>query len=156
MAEEIERKFLLRNDGWRASADGGRHLRQAYLARTENLVARVRLIDEAEAVITIKSAGKGLSRQEFEYPIPVPDALALMKLAMGRPVSKRRHTVPADPGAWEIDVFEGEHAGLVLAEIELPHGDADFARPDWLGKEVTGDARYYNTTLAGVSGLDDE
>ena len=156
MAEEIERKFVVKNDGWRAAATGSRHLRQAYLARTEALVARVRLIDDAEAVITIKSAGTALSRQEFEYPIPVADALALMKLSVGRPISKRRHIVPADPGGWEIDVFEGEHAGLILAEIELPHEDADFARPDWLGEEVTGEPRYYNATLAGLSGLDDE
>lgn len=156
MAEEIERKFLVRNDGWRAASTGSRHLRQAYLARTQNLVARVRLVDEADAQITIKSAGSGLSRQEFEYPIPIPDALELMKLALGRPISKRRHLVPAGPATWEIDVFEGEHAGLILAEIELPREDADFARPDWLGKEVTGETRYYNATLAGLSGLDDQ
>lgn len=156
MPEEIERKFLVRGDGWRAEATGSSQLRQAYLARTGTLTARVRITDGQTARITIKSAGLGLTRQEFEYDIPLEDAQALMRLAQGRPVEKRRYTVPADGGTWEIDVFEGAHAGLVLAEIELPGEDAEVERPDWLGEEVTGDPRYYNATLAGVSGLVDE
>ena len=154
MPEEIERKFLVANDGWRDAADDGRRLRQAYLARTDALVVRVRVADETEATITIKGATPGRTRQEFEYPVPVGDARALMALALGRVIEKRRHAVPADPGTWEIDVFEGEHEGLVIAEIELPHEGADFARPGWLGEEVTDDARYYNAALAGLSGPD--
>ena len=150
MPEEIERKFLVRDDGWRAAATGARHLRQGYLARTEALVVRVRIIDDAEARITIKSAEPGLRRQEFEYAVPVGDARALMDLALGRTIEKRRHSVPADPGTWEIDVFEGEHAGLVIAEIELADENAEFARPAWLGEEVSDEARYYNAALAGL------
>jgi adenylate cyclase len=156
MPEEIERKFLVKDNGWRAAATHSRHLRQAYLARTEKLIVRVRVTDDVEAEITIKSAKSGLTRQEFQYSIPVPDARALMDLALGQALEKRRHKAPAEPGTWEIDVFEGEHAGLILAEIELPHEDADFTRPDWLGEEVTGDPRYYNAVLAGLSGFDEK
>ena len=152
MPEEIERKFLVASDGWRDAADGGRRLRQAYLARTDALVVRVRVADETEATLTIKGAVPGRTRREFEYPVPVEHARALMALALGRSIEKRRYTVPAEPGEWEIDVFEGEHAGLVIAEIELAHEDAGFARPGWLGEEVTDDARYYNAALAGLSG----
>lgn len=152
MPREIERKFLVKDDRWRASASDGKHLRQAYLARTETSVVRVRITDGAEAMIAIKSAASGLSRQEFEYAIPLRDARALMDLALGRPLEKRRYAVAAEPGPWEIDVFAGEHAGLVLAEIELPDEGAAFARPEWLGEEVTGDSRYYNVVLAGLSG----
>ena len=159
MPEEIERKFLVASEGWRDAADGGRRLRQAYLARTDALVVRVRIADGTEdgteATLTIKGVAPGRTRQEFEYPVPVEHARALMALALGRAIEKRRYTVPAEPGEWEIDVFEGEHAGLVIAEIELAHEDAGFARPGWLGEEVTDDARYYNAALAGLSGRDE-
>ena len=157
MGQEIERKFLVANDGWRAAATGSKRLRQGYLAHTEAATVRVRIAEDpdgAEATITIKSARGDVAREEYEYPIPADDARGLMALALGRPVEKRRHVVPADPGTWEVDVFEGEHAGLVLAEIELAHEAAPFARPDWLGEEVTGDPRYYNVTLAGLTGGD--
>ena len=152
MPDEIERKFLVRNDGWRAHATDGRRLRQAYLARTDALAVRVRVTDDAEAELTIKSANPGMRRREFEYAVPVEEARALMDLALGRPIEKRRHTAPAEPGTWEIDVFGGEHAGLVIAEIELPDEGAAFARPGWLGEEVTDDPRYYNAALAGLPG----
>lgn len=152
MALEIERKFLVRTDGWREAVRDSRRLCQGYLARTSRVVVRVRIADDAEARITVKGCGSALVRQEFEYDIPVEDARALMQLTLGRVVEKRRHIVPAGDETWEVDVFEGEHAGLVLAEIELDREDAAFARPDWLGEEVTGDERYYNVALAGVSG----
>ena len=112
MPEEMERKFLVADDSWRAAADDGRSLRQAYLARTDALVVRVRIADGREATLTIKSATAGRTRQEFEYSVPLEDARALTALAPGRVIEKHRQVVPATPGRWEIDVFEGELAGL--------------------------------------------
>ncbi len=152
MGTEIERKFLVKDDGWRGEITASRHLRQAYLAQTPALTLRVRIVDEEQATMNLKSSQSGIARQEFEYAIPLEDARALMALALGRPVVKRRHIVAAGALAWEIDVFEGDHAGLILAEIELPHAEADFPRPAWLGDEVTDDPRYYNAALAGLSG----
>jgi adenylate cyclase len=148
MASEIERKFLVTGDSWKAQADRGKALVQAYLASTDKASIRVRTVDDSEAVITIKSAGSGASRSEFEYSIPVDDARELMKLRHGRLLEKRRHTLPAGRLKWEIDVFGGDLAGLVMAEIELPSADADFEQPSWLGREVTDDKRYYNDSLA--------
>ena len=148
MAEEIERKFLVAGEGWRAAAAGSRVLRQGYLALTERMALRVRILDDAEALLTIKSAEPGTTRAEFEYPIPLADARDLLKLHVGLVIEKRRHIVPLDGLTWEVDVFEGAHAGLVIAEVELPAADAPFARPDWLGREVTEDRRYYNASLA--------
>jgi adenylate cyclase len=148
MAAEIERKFLVTGDGWKAQADGGKRIEQAYVASTDKASIRVRIVDDAEAVLTIKSAESGTRRSEFEYTIPVEDARELMKLRQGRRLEKRRHIVPAGRLKWEIDVFGGDLAGLVVAEIELPSADADFERPSWLGRDVTGDKRYYNASLA--------
>ena len=148
MAKEIERKFLVAGAGWRAQATGSRALRQGYLAQTERLAIRVRILDEAEAYLTFKSALPGTTRAEFEYPIPLDDARELLALAEGLVIEKRRHLVPLGGLTWEVDVFAGAHAGLVLAEIELPAEDTPFARPDWLGREVTGERRYYNASLA--------
>lgn len=147
MATEIERKFLVTGDGWRSAVTSHVDIRQAYLAVTDANTVRVRIYG-GMAFLTIKSAGAGLSRQEFEFPIPVADAEALLALRRGRVIEKRRHVVPAGALQWEIDVFAGDFAGLVIAEIELPHETADIARPGWLGAEVTGDARYGNAQLA--------
>jgi adenylate cyclase len=148
MPAEIERKFLVAGDGWNAAAKGSSVIRQAYLAATDKTSVRARIKDETEAFLTIKSAESGHSRREYEYPIPVADARELMALRIGRLIEKRRYIVPAGALRWEIDVFSGDHQGLIIAEIELPDADASFERPDWLGKEVTGDLRYYNVSLA--------
>ncbi|HEX3440924.1 MAG TPA: CYTH domain-containing protein [Pseudolabrys sp.] len=148
MASEIERKFLVTGDGWKAQADRGKALVQAYLASTDKASIRVRIVDDAEAVITLKSAGSGTSRSEFEYSIPVADARELMKLRRGRVIEKSRYTVAAGRLKWEIDAFGGDLAGLVIAEIELASADSAFDRPLWLGREITGDKRYYNDSLA--------
>lgn len=148
MGAEIERKFLVRGDGWRASADAGSRLRQAYLASTGSAAIRVRIKDETEAFLTIKSAKPGLSRDEFEYSVPVEDARAMLALRVGEVIEKTRYRVPAGELTWEIDVFAGAHTGLTVAEIELPDEAADFARPGWLGDEITHDKRYYNASLA--------
>jgi adenylate cyclase len=148
MGSEIERKFLVSGDAWKAQADDGKSIRQAYLAATSKSSIRVRIVDESEAVITIKSAEEGAMRSEFEYAVPLDDARELMKLRDGRVIEKRRHDLPAGQYKWQIDAFDGDLAGLVIAEIELPHKDAEFERPSWLGREVTGDKHYYNVSLA--------
>lgn len=148
MGKEIERKFLVRGKGWRAAADAGRSIRQAYLARGTAQV-RVRILDDRKARLTVKSGKAGLERDEFEYDIPLSDAEAMLALRTGEVIAKRRYRLPAGEGlTWEVDVFGEGQDGLVLAEIELPAKDASFARPDWLGNEVTGDPRYSNAALA--------
>ena len=148
MAAEIERKFLVRSDGWKREADGGTRIRQAYLAATDACSVRVRIKDETQAFVTIKSARPGSSRDEFEYAVPVEDARAMLKLRTGDVIEKTRYRVPADELCWEIDVFSGARTGLIVAEIELPDEGAAFDRPDWLGADVTEDKRYYNASLA--------
>jgi adenylate cyclase len=150
MGKEIERKFLVSGNGWRKHADRGKPIRQAYLANTRKLSARVRIVGKAKATITIKSAGSGLSRGEYEYPIPIKDARSLLKLRVGRLIVKRRYTVKAGKARFEIDVFARDQRGLVIAEIELASARVKFERPAWLGREITGDKRYYNARLAGA------
>jgi adenylate cyclase len=153
MAVEIERKFLVEGDGWRGAVTASRRIRQAYLSNEGAASVRIRVIDEEKAKLTIKSrqkSGEGaLSRSEFEYPVPLEDALAMIELRAGQIIDKTRHLVPAGNGrTWEVDVFAGAHQGLVLAEIELEAADEDIDLPDWVGREVTGDPRYGNVALA--------
>lgn len=148
MPTEIERKFIVANDGWRGGADGGREFRQAYLAQTDHASIRVRIIDGKEAVITIKSAEPGLSRSEFEYPVPLADAEALAQLRQGDELAKTRFRTPYAGRTWEVDVYSGDNSGLVLAEIELENSDANVGLPSWLGREVTGDRLYYAASLS--------
>jgi adenylate cyclase len=147
MAIEIERKFLVRNDSWRAQADAGTRYRQGYFAAPQRASIRVRIEGE-HANINIKSAELGVRRQEFEYAIPLHEAEQMLEQLCEQPqVEKTRYHVQHAGHTWEIDVFEGDNAGLVVAEIELEAEDADFARPDWLGEEVSDDPRYYNVSL---------
>ena len=147
MPREIERKFLVANDGWRVHADAGRRLRQAYLAETGRAVVRARL-EGTGAVLTIKSAEPGLSRQEFEYPVPVSDAEALIELRQGSVLEKTRFHVPHAGRRWEVDVYEGDNTGLTIAEIELESEAAAVDLPAWIGREVTGERRFYASALA--------
>lgn len=153
MAIEIERKFLVTRDSWRARADAGARYRQGYLTRVTGPGAvpssiRVRLQGE-RAFLNIKSATLGIRRQEFEYEIPRADAEALLATqCVGAIVEKTRYHVPAGRHTYEVDVFEGDNAGLIVAEIELADEAEDFERPDWLGEEVSADPRYYNVCLA--------
>ena len=147
MGREIERKFLVRDDTWRASAHRSTRMRQGYLGEGVRASVRVRIAD-ADATLNIKSARLGVSRDEYEYPIPVSDAEELLALCSGWPVLKTRHLVVVGAHTWEIDEFEGANAGLVVAEIELDDPGEQFARPAWLGEEVSDDARYYNVALA--------
>jgi adenylate cyclase len=155
MATEVERKFLVSGNEWRNEVAHSVAIRQAYLSFTTAMAIRIRIVDDAAAFLTIKSAAPDVARSEFEYPIPVADAHGLIKLRTGQVIEKRRHLVRIGSAQWEVDVFEGAHAGLVIAEIELPHVDATFERPSWLGKEVTGEARYYNVSLAGAQRIAD-
>lgn len=152
MAWEIERKFLVIDESWRGGVSATMALQQAYLARTDRLSARVRIIDGAQACLAIKSSGAGEIRLEYEYAIPVEDARELMELRQGGLIEKTRHIVETGGARWEVDVFGGGLAGLVVAEIELDEIEKPFERPAWLGHEVTGDPAYYNAALA-IGGL---
>lgn len=147
MPVEIERKFLVSTDGWQASIVGSKHVSQAYLTHNGGFTTRVRVVDGDSATLTIKSSRAGLSRLEFEYAIPIEDAAQLMNLGNGVKIEKRRHLVDVDGMIWEIDVFEGANAGLVLAEIELASESQALTLPPWIGAEVTDDSRYYNSNL---------
>jgi adenylate cyclase len=147
MAKEIERKFLIRDDGWKDHVSETIRLRQAYIASMEDRSVRVRLADETVATLTVK-IGRKLSRDEFEYTIPLADAEQLMATAVGVPIIKTRHKVPYRGFVWEIDVFEGLYEGLIIAEVEMRREDDEPALPDWLGEEVTGQNRYSNQSLA--------
>jgi adenylate cyclase len=148
MATEIERKFLVAGNGWRKQASRGKNIRQAYLVLDGPVSMRVRIIGGTKAWVTIKGTRSGISRAEFEYPIPLKDARALMKLRTGRVIKKTRHEVKVGTARFEVDVFKDAHRGLVIAEIELASTRSTFKRPDWLGQEVTHQRKYYNASLA--------
>lgn len=149
MGVEIERKFRVRA-GWRPDG-AGEEIAQGYLCSVPERTVRVRLRG-GRGYLTVKGKNGGADaarRAEFEYEIPAADARALLALAEPGVIEKERCLVPmADGHTWEVDVFHGENEGLVVAEIELGAEDEPFARPDWLTDEVTGDARYYNSSLA--------
>ena len=150
MSFEIERKFLVRGDDWRALATRQVSIRQAYLSSDGNASIRVRIRGDGTATLTIKSRPVDLRRLELEYDIPILEAEALMQLRQGSVVEKVRHVVPYGGDrdlAWEIDVFTGDNLGLVLAEIELRHEHQHIDVPPWIGTEVTGQPQYYNSAL---------
>jgi CYTH domain-containing protein len=145
MGIEIERKFLVAGDAWRAAPAVA--YAQGYLNRDKQRTVRVRVV-QRQAWLTIKGASAGAVRAEFEYEIPVADAEQLLALCDGPIVRKLRRKLEHAGHVWEIDEFQGDNAGLVVAEIELPAEDAPFQRPAWLGAEVTHDPRYFNSNLA--------
>jgi CYTH domain-containing protein len=146
MGVEIERKFLLAGDGWRGQGTPTR-MRQGYLVADPVRTVRVRIEGE-RAVITIKGKTTGASRGEWEYEIPVADAVELLDGLCEQPqVEKIRHRIEHAGHTWEVDEFLGLNAGLVVAEIELDAEDEAFEKPDWIGLEVTGEKRYYNASL---------
>ena len=146
MPREIERKFLPKSDAWRALAHRQQRMSQGYLASGGRVSVRVRVAG-AEAWLNIKSGGLVASRLESEYPVPADEARELLALAEGPLIDKTRHFVLHDGFEWEVDEFHGDNAGLVVAELELTHEDQPFARPPWLGVEVTELRRYYNVSL---------
>lgn len=150
MAIEIERKFLVGDDSWRSQADSGILYRQGYLASDERSCVRVRLAAE-QAWLTVKQATSPIRRLEYEYPVPVQDACELLdSIADQHRIRKTRYRVPHAGHVWELDVYEGSNAGLVIAEIELDDEQEKFARPPWLGDEVSDDPRYYDMNLAAA------
>lgn len=148
MGKEIERKFLVADESWRGAVQRSDRYQQGYLAITPDCAVRVR-IDGDRALLNIKNATLDIERQEYEYEVPLADAREMLStLCAGRSLEKVRYRVDHDGDLWEVDVFEGENTGLVLAEIELTSRDQPFALPDWAGPEVSGDARYLNSYLA--------
>ncbi len=148
MAIEIEHKFLLANDDWRKHVSHSVKYRQGYLSSQATSSIRVRISDE-HAWLNIKTATIGTHRHEYEYEIPISDANEILDNLCGKPlIEKTRHFVTNDGNLWEIDEFEGESQGLIVAEIELDETGQSFSKPSWLGMEVTGDLRYYNNNLA--------
>lgn len=147
MAREIERKFLVNGDGWRPGALGVPY-RQGYLAAGDGITVRARVAG-GRAWLTIKGPAAAGARDEYEYPIPVADALEMLdRLSVGGQVEKVRHRVPFAGHTWEVDEFQGENAPLVVAEVELERIDEEITLPPWIGLEVTYDPRYTNAALA--------
>lgn len=148
MAKEIERKFLVRSDGWRSAVQSKSVLKQGYVASMDDRSVRVRILDEKTARLTLKIGRSTLTRDEFEYEIPVSDAEELLENAIGIVIEKTRHRVPHEGFVWEVDVFAGVHRGLIIAEVEMQAETDSPSLPAWLGREVTGDFRYSNQALA--------
>jgi adenylate cyclase len=147
MATEIERKFLVIHDSWRQAVAKSSFYRQGYLANSDGASVRVRVAD-GKGYLNIKSMTLGVSRHEFEYVIPLSDAEEMLDdLCIGAKIEKIRYFVDHGEHTWEVDVFEGDNEGLVVAEVELDSVDEVFERPPWAGKEVSDDKRYYNVCL---------
>jgi len=146
MGDEIERKFLVRDDRWRMHATGTPY-RQGFLSTEPERTVRVRVAGD-RGWLTIKGITVGARRAEYEYEIPLEDAMHMLDTLCRRPlIEKVRYVLRGERHTWEIDVFEGDNAGLVVAEVELESEDEEFQRPPWLGDEVTNDPRYFNASL---------
>lgn len=146
MAIEIERKFLLRSDEWR-NGSVAHAITQGYLAREPHRTVRVRLRDD-EAWMTVKDPSTGISRTEVEFPLETTIARELLGLCLEGLIKKTRHELWYEGMLWEIDEFHGANEGLVVAEVELPDEAHDFAKPEWLGPEISADLRFSNSMLA--------
>ena len=148
MPVEIERKFLVAGDGWRAEASRAIPMRQGYLVELGGRASVRARLEGALGKLNIKAAVIGAARAEYEYDIPAAEAEEMLATLCSGLVLKTRHYVERDGLTWEIDVFEGANAGLVVAEVELATVDQEFPRPAWLGRELTAEQRYYNHALA--------
>jgi adenylate cyclase len=146
MPKEIERKFLVAGDGWRAKGVGKRY-RQGYLSTVKERTVRVRTVDE-KGFITVKGISVGAARSEYEYEIPAADANEMLDRLCEHPlIEKTRYRIPMDGVVWEVDEFAGENRGLIVAEVELESEEQQVSLPDWIGREVTDDPRYFNANL---------
>jgi len=146
MGTEIERKFLLIGDSWRSLATGTKY-RQGYLNSTKERVVRVRTIDD-DGFLTIKGITTGATRVEYEYKIPKKDATEMLDELCEKPIiEKNRYKIDFAGFIWEVDEFFGENQGLIVAEVELESEDQAFEKPEWIGDEVTGDPKYFNSNL---------
>jgi adenylate cyclase len=148
MAKEIERKFLIADPGWRQLAEAEIGIRQFYLAAGPSRTIRIRISDAVEAALTLKFSGPGRGRDEFTYPVPLAEAEEMAAFALGRVIEKTRHHVRHGGYLYEVDVFAGELAGLVIAELETADLVSSSDLPPWLGREVSHDPRFYNAQLA--------
>ncbi len=147
MAREIERKFLLKDDSWREQAVGTWY-RQGYMSSKSGVTVRVRVAGD-QGYLTIKGLAQGISRLEFEYEIPVTEAEIMLDSLCHQPlIEKTRYKLNYGGLVWEIDEFEGENKGLILAEVELQDVNQQIELPDWIGMEVSCDPRYFNSNLA--------
>jgi len=149
MKVEIERKFLVVGDGWRAVADAGEACEQGYIScDPEKITVRVRVLG-SQGFLTLKGPTKGISRSEMEVEIPVEEASHMVRnFCADRIISKTRYCLEINGLRWEIDEFFDANQGLILAEIELDSEDQPFEKPDWLGEEVSLDPRYFNAALS--------
>ena len=146
MGTEIERKFLLIGDSWRSLATGTKY-RQGYLNSTKERVVRVRTVDD-DGFLTIKGITTGATRVEHEYKIPKKDATEMINELCEKPIiEKNRYKIDFAGFIWEVDEFFGENQGLIVAEIELENEEQSFEKPEWIGDEVTGDPKYFNSNL---------
>ncbi len=150
MSVEIEHKYLVCNDTYKSLIVGSHQIKQGYLSREKGRTVRVRTWDEA-GFLTVKGVNVGAVRPEFEYPVPLADADAMLALCPPPIIHKTRHIVIYEGYRWEIDEFHGDLQGLVFAEIELPSADARYPLPPFVGKDVTNDSRYYNSRLTSLS-----
>lgn len=147
MPLEIERKFLVQNDNWRNLASGVAY-RQGYLSTEAESTVRVRIAGD-RAFLTIKGKTTQSTRREYEYPIPLNEAEEMLDYLCHRPlIEKTRYRIPIEDLVWEVDEFHGENQGLIMAEVELKSEDQAIALPHWIGLEVSGDSRYYNSYLS--------
>lgn len=147
MALEIERRFLVKNKTWQQVSITPTHFTQGYIAISPERTVRVRIAN-SEAKLNIKAAVNALTRHEFEYPIPLTDAEALLKYACPWILEKQRYLIPYQGFYFAVDVFLGNNKNLILAEIELPSEKTPFNQPDWLGEEVTHDSRFTTAYLS--------
>ena len=148
MAQEIERKFLVKNEGFKVESFKQTRITQGYLSSVPERTVRIR-VKGSRGYITIKGIGNhsGASRFEWEKEIPAQEVMDLMQIAEPGVIDKIRYQVQKGGYIWEVDEFYGENQGLIVAEIELQSEDESFEHPEWLGAEVTGDAKYYNSML---------
>ncbi|TXN46568.1 response regulator [Methylobacterium sp. WL7] len=148
---EIERRFLVTDDGWMGSVTGWRRLTDGVLGELRGVKIRVRE-DEGRAWLTVKGPREGLTRTEFEYEIPLCQARVMLDSdVIDEPVVKVRHLVPYAGVTWDVDVYQGRLAGIVIAEVEMRHETQEFDLPPWIGREVTGDARFGRKGLQALS-----
>lgn len=154
MAKEIEHKYLVTGDSFKHQASQVIHITQGYLSRDKGRTVRIRTAGDM-AFITIKGPGIDAARDEFEYPIPLADAQAMLRMCVPPVISKDRHIVMHNGNKWEIDVFHGDLQGLILAEIEIPSVDYRYTLPDFVGRNVTDDRRFYNSCLTTFEDIKD-
>ena len=146
MAKEIERKFLVIGNKWRELAKGT-HYRQGYLNSIKERTVRIRTIND-KAYLTVKGPTVGVTRMEFEYEIPYNDCVEMLDNLAEKPIiEKTRYKIKADNLVWEIDEFFGVNEGLIVAEVELQSEEQKFEKPEWIGEEISGDPRYFNSNL---------